>query len=77
MSNILIFFSDYHYDGGSKVVQATLQEWNDLIKPARDHCWSIDCSTVDQSLFDQIYDRPSIDLKLSEVEAIEYVVPLV
>lgn len=76
-TSIFIFFEDYHHDGGDRVVSATLAEWEQLIKPAVDRRYPIDSSTVDHTLFQILYARPAVDLKLSEIKQIEHVVPLV
>ena len=60
-----------------KVVEITEEEWGVLVAPAVAGKLPIDSSTVDSTLFDQLYQRPSIDLKMSEVQGIKCVVPLV
>jgi len=74
---MLIFFEDYHHDGDDRVVEATQEEWDRLIAPAIRFRYPIDAGTVDEDLFQELYSRPAIDLKLSEVNAIEHVIPLV
>lgn len=74
---IKIYFEDYHCDGMGKVVEATMEEWEQLIVPTVQSNCPIDGATVDSEIFDQLYDRPSIDVKLSELQEIEYVVPIV
>ena len=74
---ILIYFEDYHNAGMDKVVEATEQEWGQLIAPTVPRNLPIDGATVDSEMFDQLYDRPAIDVKLSELQEIEYVVPIV
>ena len=74
---ILIYFEDYHDDGMDKVIEATEQEWEQLIVPTVQRNLPIDGSTVDRKIFRQLYNRPAIDVKLSELQEIEYVVPIV
>ena len=72
-----IFFEDYHHDGMDKVVEATEAEWETLVAPAVAGKHPIDASTVDTALFNKLYERPGLDLKLSDIQEIEHVVPLV
>lgn len=75
---VLIFFEDYHHDGGDKVVEATEAEWQSLIAPAMaEAARPIDAATVDEVVFDKLYGRKDLDLKKSEIEKITRVVPLV
>lgn len=77
MDKILIFLKDEHDDGLDKVVKATQEEWEALIKPAVDDNCPIDGSTVDEDLLNELMDRPGVDVRLSELQQIERVVPLV
>lgn len=72
-----IYFEDYHRDGMGKVVEATEQEWQSLIATAVANRYPIDSCTVDANIFNELYERPNVDLKMSEVKIIEAVVPLV
>lgn len=77
MKKVLIYLKDEHDDGLDKVVKATTKEWEALIKPAVEGNHPIDGSTVDEELLDEMMGRAGLDLRLSEVEKIERVVPLV
>jgi hypothetical protein len=77
MKTVLIYFKDEHDDGMDKVVKATVDEWEALIKPAVEHNCPIDGSTVEEDLMDELMGRPGLDLKMSEVQKIERVIPLV
>lgn len=74
---VLIFFEDYHNDGLDQVVEATEEEWNALIAPAVKGRLPIDSATVEEKLLEKLMKRPAIDLKMSELEKIERVVPMV
>jgi hypothetical protein len=77
MAKTYIFFDDCHHDGGDRVVEATEEEWDALIAPAIAGGYPIDASTVDTDLFEHFYDREDVDLKKSEIDKIEWIVPLV
>jgi hypothetical protein len=77
MKTVLIYLKDEHGDGLDKVVKATPEEWEALVKPAVEDNCPIDGSTVDEDLLDEMMERPGVDLKRSEVQKIERVIPLV
>jgi hypothetical protein len=74
---VLVHFEDYHHDGMDKVIEATEDEWQKLILPSIVNDCPIDASTVDNSLFNELFNRPEVHLNLREVRGLERVVPLV
>lgn len=74
-SKIVIFFQDYHHDGGDKVVEATLNEWERMIEPATKNGFPIDAGTIDEDLFEELYSRDAVVLPRDF--CIDRIVPLV
>jgi hypothetical protein len=72
-----IYFRDYHHDGDDQVVECTADEWDRLIAPTKEEGLPIDCATVDEKLLDELLARDPVDLTLSQIDKIEWVVPLV
>lgn len=64
-----IAFDDYHNDGGDKAVEVSQAEYDALPDDEGDF-WC-------EKYADEIFDRPEIDMKLSDFQAIEYRIPIV